>query len=133
MPHEPIEKGSAQDWLVYARSDLELARSGKVPGILLETLCFHAQQSAEKAIKAVLIHNGVPTIKSHNIGALLNLIPDAVTIPTEIQECVILTDYAVVTRYPGNYEPISDDEYNAALDLAQSVLRWSEEQIRTKT
>ena len=69
MPHEPIEKGSAQEWLLFARSDLGVARSGKSPGVLLETLCFHAQQAAEKAIKAVLIHNGIPTIKSHNIGA----------------------------------------------------------------
>jgi HEPN domain-containing protein len=61
MPDEPVEKGSFQDWLVYARSDLELARRGKSPAILLETLCFHAQQAAEKALKAVLIHLGIPT------------------------------------------------------------------------
>ena len=132
MPDEPVEKGSPQDWLVYARSDLELARRGKSPGILLETLCFHAQQAAEKALKAVLIQLGIPTIKSHNIGALLSLLPDSVSTPSEIQEAVILTDYAVVTRYPGDYEPVADQEYQEALRLAESVLLWSENQIGRK-
>lgn len=57
MRHEP---GSPESWLVYANSDLALAKSAAGPGILLESLCFHAQQAAEKAIKAVLIHSGIP-------------------------------------------------------------------------
>jgi len=47
--------GSPADWLRYAHSDLELARVGRAPHVLLEELCFHAHQAAEKAIKAVLV------------------------------------------------------------------------------
>ncbi len=52
MPPEQVEKGSPQDWLRYAQSDIELARTGKSPKELFETLCFHAHQTAEKAIIA---------------------------------------------------------------------------------
>jgi HEPN domain-containing protein len=44
----------AREWINRARSDLALARA-KPEGVYLEDLCFHAQQAAEKAIKALLI------------------------------------------------------------------------------
>ena len=55
MDSESLVPGSAEDWLRYAKSDLELARIEKPEGVLLENLCFHAQQAAEKTLKAVLI------------------------------------------------------------------------------
>ncbi len=58
MPHR-FPPDSPLEWLNRARSDLELARSLK-PDVYLEDLCFHAQQAAEKAIKALLIHHGTP-------------------------------------------------------------------------
>lgn len=48
----------AARWLAYADSDLAVARGADRPGVLTETLCFHAQQAAEKAIKAVLVAGG---------------------------------------------------------------------------
>ena len=53
MPPEDIMPGSPSDWLRHACSDLELARVARTPKILLEGLCFHAQQAAEKALKAL--------------------------------------------------------------------------------
>ena len=43
------------------------------PDILLEDLCFDAQQAAEKAIKAVLVHRGIRFPKTHAIAELLSL------------------------------------------------------------
>jgi hypothetical protein len=48
----PPEKGSPQDWLIHAESDLQLAVTGKSPKVLFETLCFHTQQVAEKLNKS---------------------------------------------------------------------------------
>ena len=45
-------------WLVRAESNLRLAKGGNVKGVVYEDLCFEAQQAAEKAIKALLIHYG---------------------------------------------------------------------------
>ena len=46
-----------REWLNRARSNLALARA-VVPDVFLEDLCFDAQQSAEKAVKAVFIGRG---------------------------------------------------------------------------
>ena len=41
-------------WLSRAKGNLNLAeKGGRLKGILLEDLCFNAQQAAEKALKAV--------------------------------------------------------------------------------
>lgn len=48
--------GSPEEWLEHARSDLRLARlAAGDASIRREQACFHAQQAAEKAIKAVLL------------------------------------------------------------------------------
>ncbi len=54
MPLEPPAPGSAESWLRYAASDLELARVSGVPNVMLESLCYHAQQCAVKLAAAVL-------------------------------------------------------------------------------
>ena len=58
MSSEVPPAGSAQDWLRHARSDLALARMRKTKSLLYGHLCFHAQQAAEKALKAVMVHMG---------------------------------------------------------------------------
>jgi HEPN domain-containing protein len=129
MPLEQVRKGSPQDWLLHANSDLELARTGKSPGVLFETLCFHAHQAVEKAIKAVLLVHKVPIIKSHNIGALTKLLPENIKRSPAIKEAASLTDYAVLSRYPGDLEPVTEKEYRAAIELAEKVVVWAERSI----
>ena len=48
----PPEAGLPEDWVRYARSDLEIAEGPPGPHVLLEMLCFHARQAAEKGLKA---------------------------------------------------------------------------------
>ena len=52
MPHDRPTPGSSADWLARARSDLALAKVPLPEGAMYEDLCFHAQQAAEKAVKA---------------------------------------------------------------------------------
>jgi HEPN domain-containing protein len=59
MSQSRPEPGSAADWLRYARADLVLARGPLPEGGLYALLCFHAQQVAEKSLKAVLMFRGV--------------------------------------------------------------------------
>ena len=125
----PPEKGSPQDWLIHAESDLQLAATGKSPKVLYETLCFHAQQAAEKALKAVLIANNVPSTKTHNIGTLIGMLPGKVAFPEELEEATGLTTYAVMARYPGDLEPVIEDEYTEAIGLAEKVLNWAKDQL----
>jgi HEPN domain-containing protein len=130
MPHEGRFPGSPADWLRYAYSDLELARVRRPPKVLLEGLCFHAQQAAEKALKAVLIDKGVPPPKTHNIRTLLDLLPQGVIVPQDVEDAASLTDYAVMSRYPGDFESIDEREYKETIRLAESVVLWAEKIIR---
>ena len=129
MDPESRVPGSAEDWLRYANSDLELARIEKPEGVLPETLCFHAQQAAEKALKAVLIFLEIDYPRTHNIRTLLDLLSEGVDVPQEVEEGAALTGYAVESRYPGNSEPVDDAEYRQVICLAEAVVSWAERLI----
>ena len=129
MDSESLVLGSAEDWLRYAKSDLELARIEKPEGVLLENLCFHAQQAAEKTLKAVLIFLEIDFPRTHNIRTLLDLLSEAVDVPQEVEESAILTDYAVESRYPMSSEPVDDEEYRQVISLAETVVSWAEKLI----
>ncbi len=132
MPPDPIAAGSAEDWLRHAKSDLALA-SKVSPGddVLAETLCFHAQKAAEKAIKAVLVRLGAEFPRTHSVRLLVDLLPTAIRDDAALEPAVALTDYAVTTRYPGENEAVGQDELQEAIHLARAVIRWAESQIRS--
>ena len=130
MPHEGHFPGSPADWLRYAHSNLELARVKRPPKVLFEGLCFHAQQAVEKALKAVLIAKGVPPTKTHNIRTLPDLLPPDVVPPEEVEDAAGLTDYAVISRYPGDFESIDEKEYKETVQLAETVVFWAERIIQ---
>lgn len=122
---------SPQAWLQRARSDLVLGRAAvSMPDVLLEDACFHAQQCAEKALKALLIWRRAVFPRTHVLETLLDLLKVAgVRVPPEVDEAFVLTQYAVQTRYPGEWEPITDDEAHSALGTAARVLAWVDGQI----
>ena len=105
MPAKP-RPGSPSDWLRHAQSDLMLAAINPPPEVLYSELCFHAQQAVEKSIKAVLVHYGIEFRKAHDIDYLMTLLPVAAAIPTEPGSISSLTSYAVMFRYPGDYEEL---------------------------
>jgi len=108
-----------------AKGNLALARQPKPAEALWEDLCFNAQQAAEKAIKAVLTLRGMDFPKSHDIAELLLLLAP-VDVPDDLWNAESLTQYAVVTRYPGRKPPVSEEEYRQAVTLAEPVVSWAE-------
>ncbi len=123
--------GSPEDWLRHATSDLALACVTPPPSVLMESLCFHAQQAAEKALKAVLISRSVSFPKTHSIRMLLDLLENYVDVPEDIQYAAGLTDYAVTARYPGASEPVEREEYEEAVRTAETVVAWADQLIRS--
>lgn len=55
MLPDTVIPGSFDDWFQNANSDLILAGIDPPEGVRLESFCFHAQQAAEKALKALLL------------------------------------------------------------------------------
>lgn len=116
MPHEDCLPGSPADWPRHAYSDLELARKGRLSSdILLEELCFHAQQTVEKSLKGLLVAKGISFPRTHNIRVLIDSLPNDMVLPAEIEKTAGLTDYAVMSRYPSALEPVSEEEYQEAI------------------
>jgi HEPN domain-containing protein len=131
MPRDKLLPGSPEDWLRHAHSDLALAREKTSPKVLFEDLCFHAQQSVEKALKAVLIAQETPFPRTHNIRTLLDLLPKTIELPDDLQGAGKLTTYAVSSRYPGVVEPIDEEEHQESVHLAEAVVNWAEKIIKS--
>lgn len=126
MSEKPMAPDDPGEWLNRARSNLARARL-RAEGVYLEDLCFDAQQAAEKAIKAVLIHRKMRFPYVHDLAALLTLVEQSgQAIPEPIKRAARLTRYALVTRYPGLAEPVSQREYEEAVSMAEAVVRWAE-------
>lgn len=126
MPPEIYEPDDPRAWLQHARSDLALARAD-VPGVGMEPFCFHAQQAAEKAIKAVLLHGSIQFPYVHDLGRLLRLLADhGMTVPEEVSEADRLSDYAVLLRYPFVGPPVDAAQRREAVAMAETVVRWAE-------
>ena len=98
-----------------------------IPGTYLEDFCFQAQQAAEKAIKAVLIIEHIEIPYVHDLRQLLLLLQNAGNdIPEQVWKSAELTPYAAVTRYPEAVRPVSLEEYQTAVQVAEDVVRWAE-------
>ena len=116
-----------REWLNRARSDLAMARA-KQEGVYLEDLCFHAQQAAEKSIKALLILLGVEFPYVHDLARLLTLVEEAgEELPEGVKQAERLTCFAIFARYPGLSGALSEQEYDGAISLAERVIRWVEQ------
>ena len=116
-------------WLDRAKSSLAISKNKPDDGIFYEDLCFQAQQAVEKALKGLLIFYKVDPEKTHNLVLLIKELSKYTDIPEEINETAILNDYAVQTRYPGDYTPITEEEYNNAILLADKCIQWVEKKL----
>ncbi|MDI6716859.1 MAG: HEPN domain-containing protein [Actinomycetota bacterium] len=130
MPPDRLPPNTPEEWLNRAKSNLIQAKN-KQPGIYLEDLCFNAQQAAEKSIKALLLYRNVRFPYVHDLAELINILEKhGEEVPAQVRDTVKLTDYAVEARYPGIGEPVTDDEYEEAIKLAEEVVEWVENKIK---
>jgi HEPN domain-containing protein len=90
----------ARRWLSKARTDLAVATVvlEKGPDMDAWACCFHAQQAAEKALKAILVARGVEPPYTHDIGALAAVMPDALSFDVSGDDLGDLTTYATGPR-----------------------------------
>ncbi len=66
----------------------------------------------------------------HDVGRLLSILEEhAHRVPEEVWEADQLTRFAVVTRYPGMVESVSESLYLDTLRIAEGVLRWATQHL----
>lgn len=104
-------------WLQYAREDLraaDLARGGE---LVPRLACFHAQQAAEKAMKAALVLDGVGFPFSHDLQVIRNLLPDDWPAQVRGADLAQLTVWGAESRYPGSWsEPNAENAAEAVTE-----------------
>jgi HEPN domain-containing protein len=125
--NEKGSPGSPAQWITHAESDLRMGRLGADdPEVLGEQACFHAQQAAEKALKAVLLSRAIDFPYTHDIKGLLKIAEmNGMVIPPAIQQASLLTPYAVETRYPGDWMDITETDVREALQIAEHTILWA--------
>jgi HEPN domain-containing protein len=102
---------------------LALACAPLPPEAFYEDLCFHAQQAAEKALKAVYLRHGWTFRYTHDLEELVtNLKHKGLAIPAAVDEAIVLTSFAWEARYPGVTEPVTEEEYRDAVQHAEAVV-----------
>lgn len=91
----------ARRWLSKARTDLALATVILEQGPDMDPWigCFHAQQAAEKALKAVLVARGMEPPYTHDLGALAAVMPEDLPLDVSGNDLGALTTFATGPRY----------------------------------
>lgn len=117
-----------KEWYNMAVMDLGVARhlDETYRPKPLEIICYHCQQAAEKAIKALIIYyggeGGIP--KLHDLSFLLNQIKNKVYIEDKYYDYAdTLTPYGVSIRYP-NELFLGERHAKEALEFSEEILRW---------
>ncbi len=107
--------------LSKAEHDLVAARATLSTGQALDMVCFHAQQAAEKSLKALLALHDVEYPWRHDLAELLGLVRSlAPEVGALEQRIILLTPFAVEVRYGEEFEP-SLGEATRALQTATEV------------
>jgi len=123
MPsHEQLAK-VAREWILKAEEDLQSAAHllNVRKGCPTATIGFHAQQCIEKYMKALLVIKSIEFPKTHDIEKLVGLLPLDVVITLPVADQRTLSIYGTVTRYPGDYEPITVKDARKAVSMARRV------------
>ena len=97
----------------------------------MEIICYHCQQTAEKAIKALYlfagITGGIP--KKHDLPFLLQQLSGRLSVADSVLNAAIELDpYGIIVRYPGDNH-VDDCMTVTALRYAKVVLDWTKDLI----
>lgn len=109
-----------REWVLKAENDLSNARHTLTMEVNcpFDTVCFHAQQTAEKYIKAFLVFHGIDFPKTHDLVVLAKLALNAALNDLVITDVQPLNRYSVEARYPGEWDPIDRAEAEQAVACA---------------
>lgn len=113
-----------RSWFKKAENDLTNAEhTMKMENPPCDTVCFHAQQCAEKYLKGFLTFYEIDFPKTHSVEELVRLCKNVVpSIESEVGVVEILSSYGVEIRYPDEvYYDIPKEDAREAIDLAKRV------------
>ncbi len=119
-------------WLAYAQDDLEIAQLILASrGIRIVAVLYHAQQSAEKALKAYLIAQDASILKTHD---LVKLVIACTKLDSEFEtigeHAAAFNPFSIKTRYPEDFFLMLHTSVAIqAIDHARQILEFTEIKI----
>jgi len=116
-------KEKVMQWKRFGDEDLKLAKHALTlkknrPNRLI---AYHAQQCAEKYLKALLVFHRIDFPYTHNISRLIELCPMSEAWKSSVIDAEELSPYAISTRYPGEEDEVSKQEALRAIEIAEQV------------
>lgn len=108
-------------WFKKAENDMLNAENTINPPC--DTICFHAQQCAEKYLKGFLAFYKIDFPKTHSVEYLVELCKQVIPeIETELENVEVLSSYGVEVRYPDEvYYDIPKEDAQEAIELAKKA------------
>lgn len=120
---EEVKRELFEKWRRRADEDLAVAGQLLSDGVsYFGSIGFHAQQAAEKFLKAFLVWHQIEFPKTHDLSQLLQLVAlREKSVSVSLQGILVLTDYGVDTRYPGDLPDLTANEASQAIELARQT------------
>lgn len=127
-------KTAVARWLAKAANDLRTAETmvSIVPPVV-DTSCYHAQQCAEKSLKAFLTAADRHVERTHSLPRLVELCAEVEPAFGRLADVgVELTGYASQGRYPDDWREIPVDEALAAVEKARETFEFVKAEIQKR-
>lgn len=126
-------KPTTREWLEIAAEDLDTAQAMCDGGRYLYA-GFEAQQSAEKALKAVVQEAVRVPPKIHNLVTLAGRA--GLSEPAMLERLAVMSPYYVATRYPEDRKILSrrttEEVGKSLVQTAREVLAWAIERLTSQ-
>ncbi|MEJ0103173.1 MAG: HEPN domain-containing protein [Bacteroidota bacterium] len=112
-----------EKWFKKAENDLLVIKNNLAAAeIPVDACCFHAQQAAEKYLKAYLVSRTIHFPKTHDLKALNKLCTGINPAFVQIDEAALnLSDYAITPRYPDAFDDLTINDAKNALEDALNI------------
>ena len=119
-------KEITKEWLKAANDDLSLIEKIINEEHLTHLAAFHAQQSIEKCLKAIIEENELKIEKIHNLQKLLNTIKSKIHLTIDIEIIKTLDRLYISARYPGDLGLLPEgkptiEDTNKYFELAKNI------------
>jgi HEPN domain-containing protein len=121
------EKKYSGELIRIAIGDFKSARvlaAASPQDMRIENAFYLCQQAIEKALKAVLVSNGIAVPMVNDLGSLLSRVPKNCE-PPYGYELLDLNQYAAIRRYEEGYWEPSPEDLAVVLQKTEIMLNWA--------
>jgi len=123
-------KLSAGEWFNKADEDYTVAaRESKASPVFHNIVCYHAQQAAEKMLKAYLQELDIKFMKTHSLLKLLELLKTADVFMVSFQDSfAFIDDLTPDIRYPG--PGVTEADAKRALEITEKLKAYIKDKMK---